>query len=307
MGDRVMGTIMHYAGNQPEARHRYDHYLQRYSAPRLHRHLTWLHYDGPVLVKTRLSRVLWLQGSVDQARLLADQNVRDARALGHPMSECLALGEAACPIASMTGDFEAAQQYLTMLADIATRHSFSFWLSMAKCLEAKLLIGRGDAARGAVLLQTAIESLGSAQQSMHYAGFVPDIAEGIATTEDPSGAAAIVEAALTRAEQSGVQWHVPELLRVKGELLLRSPETPTTAPSEACFQSAMELALRQGALFWELRASLSLAHLRLQQGRERDGHRLLAPVYARFVEGFDTADLRSAKALLDGTSGTADR
>jgi len=306
MGDRVTGTIMHYAGNQPEARRHYDRYLQRYSAPRLHRHLTWLHYDGPVLVKTRLSRVLWLQGLVDQARLVAEQNVHEARALDHPMSECLALGEAACPIAAMTGDFEAAQQYLAMLAEIATRQSFSFWLSMAKCLEAKLLIWRGEAARGAALLQIAIDSLGTAQQSMHYAGFVPDLALGVATTGDLIGAIAIVDEALIRAERSGVQWHVPELLRLKGELLLRSPDASTTASSEACFQSALKLAARQNALFWELRASLSLARLWLREGRGRDGCRLLAPVYARFTEGFDTADLRSAKALLEGSRGKAD-
>ena len=298
MGDRVMGTTMHYAGNQSEARRRYDRYLQRYSAPRLHRHLTWLHYDGPVLVKTRLSRVLWLQGLVKQARTLAKQNVQEARALDHPMSECLAIGEAACPIALMTGDFEAAQQYLEMLAEIATRQSFSFWLGMAKCLEAKLLIRRGDAAGGAVLLRAAIGSFGTAQQSMHYAGFVPDLAEGVAATGDFAGAAAIVEEALTRAERSGVQWHVPELLRLKGELLLRSSGAFTTAPSEACFQSAIELAVRQDALFWGLRASSSLAHLRRQQGRHRDAHRLLAPVYTRFIEGLETEDLWSANALL---------
>jgi predicted ATPase len=173
-------------------------------------------------------------------------------------------------------------------------------------LEAKLLIWRGDASRGTALLQTAIGSLGTAQQSMHYAGFVPDLAQGVAATGDLIGAVAIVDEALIHAERSGVQWHVPEIFRLKGELLLRSPDASTTTLSEACFQSALQLAARQNALFWELRASLSLAQLWLREGRGGDGYRLLAPVYARFTEGFDTADLRSAKALLEGSRGNAD-
>jgi predicted ATPase/DNA-binding winged helix-turn-helix (wHTH) protein len=304
MGDRVMGTTLHYAGDQPEARRRYDRYLQLYATPRLHRHLTWLHYDGPVLVKTRLARVLWLQGLADQAGALAAQNVLDARALDHPMSECLAIGEAACPIALMTGDFGAAENYLLRLADIATRQSFSFWIGIAKCLEAKLLIRRGAAAEGAVLLQAAIDSLATAQQSMHYAGFVPDLAEGVAATGDFAAAVAIVEEAMARAERTGVQWHVPELLRMKGELLLRFPSA-SPAPSEACFRSAIDLAGQQGALCWQLRAALSLARLLLRQGHLGEARRLLKPVYALFTEGFATADLRSSRALLEGGPASA--
>ncbi|MBL6076960.1 winged helix-turn-helix domain-containing protein [Belnapia sp. T18] len=298
MADRMMGTTLHYAGGQPEARRRYHRYLRHYAGPCGQRHLTWLHYDGPVLVKARLARVLWLQGHLDRSRTLAERNICEARAQDHPMSECLAIGEAACPIAMMVGDFDAAQRYLAMLAEIAGRHSFSFWLGMARCLEAKLLIRRGEAARGTALLSAAIGSFGAAQQSLHYSGFVPDLAEGLAATGDAAGAAAIIEEALKRAERSGVRWHIPELLRLKGELLLRSPDNPTV-PGEACFEAAMTLAAQQGAPFWRLRAALSLARLRLRQGRPREARLLLTPVHAGFTEGLGTADVQAARTLLE--------
>lgn len=298
MGDRVMGTTMHYAGDQVQARRFYDDYLHTYAAPRLHRHMTWQHYDGPILVRARLSRVLCLQGLVDQAQALADQNVRDARGLNHPMSECLAIGEAACPIAAMTGDFDAARRHLTDLVEIATRQSFSFWLGVAKCLDARLRILGGDTTGGAIHLRTAMDAFGGAHQSMQYAGFIPDLIAGVAAAGDLSGATSLVEEALDRAELSGVEWHVPELLRVKGELLLRGAGPNAAERSETSFRSAIALAERQAALFWELRASLSLARLWAGRERRRDARRLVQRVYEKFTEGFETADLRSARTLL---------
>ena len=89
-----------------------------------------------------------------------------------------------------------------------------------------------------------------------------------------------------------------ELHRLKGELLLVLP-TDHTTEAEACFQQALDIARRQQAKSWELRAVMSLARLWQQQGKRTEAHELLAPVYSWFTEGFDTADLQEAKALLD--------
>jgi len=94
-------------------------------------------------------------------------------------------------------------------------------------------------------------------------------------------------------------WHIPELLRVKGELLLQDAGDPSDAAIDGCFQEALAIAKSQDALFWELRAATSVARLRRDQGRPADATALLQPVYDRFTEGFETADLRSARALLD--------
>jgi predicted ATPase len=99
--------------------------------------------------------------------------------------------------------------------------------------------------------------------------------------------------------EDGEQWYVPELLRIKGEVLLRQAGERSAAAAEDCFNQAREMAREQGALFWELRVALSLARLLRGQRHSADAVRILQPVYDRFTEGFDTADLKAASALLD--------
>ena len=107
-----------------------------------------------------------------------------------------------------------------------------------------------------------------------------------------------LEEAIAQAVESEDRWSLPELLRIKGDLLLLQNAPGNRAMAEDCFRQALEWARRQGALSWELRAATSLARLLCDQERSVDAKALLEPVYARFTEGFDTADLRKAKALL---------
>ena len=98
------------------------------------------------------------------------------------------------------------------------------------------------------------------------------------------------------AERTGERWFAAELNRHKGQLLLRQghPEA-----AEELYRKALSIAEEQGAKLWELRAAASLARLRRDQGRRAEARDLLAPVYAWFTEGFDTADLKEAKALIN--------
>ena len=91
-------------------------------------------------------------------------------------------------------------------------------------------------------------------------------------------------------------------MRMKGDLMLQQATPPLTIAAEDCFRTANDIAREQGALSWELRIALSLARLRMAQGRQGEVRQLLAPVYDRFTEGFDTPDLRAARTLLDGPS-----
>jgi predicted ATPase len=95
-------------------------------------------------------------------------------------------------------------------------------------------------------------------------------------------------------------WYGAELLRIKGDVLLRQATDQSTLAAENCFDRAAEMAREQGALFWELRVALSVARLRMSQGRRREARALLAWVYDRFTEGFATADLQAARTLLEG-------
>src|ERR1700729_1387952 len=105
--------------------------------------------------------------------------------------------------------------------------------------------------------------------------------------------------AADREGSDGRGWYAPELLRIKGEVLLRQAAYQSTLAAEDCFHQAAQIAREQSALFWELRVALSVARLRLSQGRRREARAPLASVYDRFTEGFATADMLAARTLLD--------
>ena len=115
-----------------------------------------------------------------------------------------------------------------------------------------------------------------------------------------AGLTALAEA-LTLADTTGERWYEPELYRLKGELLLQQ-SSDNHAEAETCFHQAIDDSPNQQAKSLEFRAATSLARLWQQQGKRQEAHDLLAPVYGWFTEGFDTADLKDAKALLDALS-----
>jgi predicted ATPase len=106
--------------------------------------------------------------------------------------------------------------------------------------------------------------------------------------------------AADRKKSDGRGWYAPELLRIKGEVLLQQAADQLVFAAEDCFTQAAQMAREQGALFWELRVALSVARLRVSQGRHHEARAPLASVYDRFTEGFATADLQAARTLLEG-------
>ena len=108
-----------------------------------------------------------------------------------------------------------------------------------------------------------------------------------------------VDQALSRCERRDEGWYIAELLRIKGQLFLVRPNRGAAAQAEKLFLSSLDRAGQQGALSWELRTATSLARLWKERRRLTEARSLLMPIYARFTEGFATADLRSAKTLLE--------
>jgi predicted ATPase len=130
--------------------------------------------------------------------------------------------------------------------------------------------------------------------------FLGQMAHALARAGRATEGLAAVEPAIDRASRFEEGWLLGELLRVKGELSLLQAEEGATPMAEDCFRQALDSACRQGALSWELRAATSLARLWRDQNRRAEALTLLQPVYDRFTEGFDTADLIEARLLLDG-------
>ena len=134
---------------------------------------------------------------------------------------------------------------------------------------------------------------------MRFPDFLGALAEGLAGLGRLSEARVTIEEAIERSSRDGERWYLPELFRIKGELLIKEASAQPVSSAKNCFVDAIDLAREQGALFWELRASLGLAQLLCNKGHPAEGLELLQPVYRRFTEGFETADLKAAKAFLE--------
>ena len=162
-----------------------------------------------------------------------------------------------------------------------------------------ILIRRGDVTSGLPLLRASFNEVGEANTAFSFLTFVSEIAEAMGRAGQFADALAAIEEVMALTERIEERWAIVELLRVKGEVLLMQDASGAGAAAEDLFRQSLDWARRQGALSWELRAATSLARLWRDHHRGGEARDLLASVYGRFTEGFDTADLKRARRLLD--------
>jgi predicted ATPase len=297
IGDRMIGVSMHYLGDQTTARRHIERMLDHYVIPVQRSHIIRFQFDQRVAGRMVLARILWLQGFPDQALRTAQDNVEDARRIGHALSLYYAL-EGACLIPLFVGDLPAAERSLAMLLDHSARHAGSRWYAWGRCFEGALLVKRGEVSTGLRLLRAALDDLRETRFVLRYTAFLGDLAEALSRAGEIARGLEAIDEALERSERNDERWCIAELCRIKGELvLLDKPRATVTA--EGHFQDGLRWAREQGSLSWELRCATSLARLWQAQGQSRKARALLAPVYDRFKEGFESADLQAAKAHLD--------
>ena len=297
--DRLMGAALQREGRHSEAQRRFERVLERYVPPKDLGYTIWANFDPRVFARAFLARSLWLRGLVEQATAQTLTGIEDAKAAGNVTSYCEVLYFAACPIALMTGDHGAARQALTELIDVSTANNSSLYRMWARGLEATLLIKGGEFASGLTILQGVLDTIAETGWTINHPELLGVAAEGLAGMGQRAEALAMVDQALARAEANGGQEFVAELFRLKGEFVLQGTDEQAHAAAETCFVAALTVAEGQGALFWQLRAAMSLARLKDTQGRRDDARQGLALVYGQFTEGFDTADMLVAKRMLD--------
>ena len=296
MAQRLRGFVLEMQGQHQLSRECSQYVVRHYVAPIDRRLTAWGQFDQRVLARAMLARALWFQGYAEQAMDQARLSLEEAQRTNFPLSIGEALRVAVCDIALMTGDLETADQSITMLLEIATSRNAPFWGIFGRCLRGKLLVIRGEFAQGSALLRTELEFCERAGWPIWYSEFISALAEGLIGLGQVAEARGAVDKGLASADHGGERVYCPELLRVKGELLLRQGQSGSGA--EQSFLAALCLARRQGALALELRAALSLARWRVTQGRHDESRRILRPVYDQFTEGFGTADLKAAEDLL---------
>jgi tetratricopeptide (TPR) repeat protein len=243
-----------------------------------------------------LARALWLQGHPDQAIERALLTIEDAEGLDHPLTLSITLVWAVS-VFLWVGDLARADQHIERLFARAEPHSLGPYLAVGRGFQGELAIRRGDADGGIRSLRHSLTELHSAPYELLTTPLNIALVQGLAATRRFDEALALIDETLQSAETNGDLCYTPELLRVKGSLVLAAPRSDADQ-AEICFTRSLELSRRQGALAWELRTAIDLAALLAARGERDHGQGILTPVFERFAERLNTADLDAAARLL---------
>jgi len=290
----MLGISEHWQGEHRTARQRLEHFLQNSPlVPRSRfRHRTG--FDHCVVARYNLAHILWLQGYPDQAIEAMGASVEDARRLQHPITLCSALAFGGCALCLRAGDLEGVQRFAAELVADAQRYALADFLAYGRTAQELASLRKGNAGASAEQLRAALTYWRASGWRTLLSG--SDFGQSIMGPKDVDEILGAVDGELERIETHQAFSTLPEMLRIKGELLLLQGESKRALASQY-FLRSLDRARSQGALSWELRSAMSLA--RLEQGRTSDARHLLRSVYDRFTEGFGTPDLTHAKELLD--------
>ena len=251
--------------------------------------------DLSTSIRCYRSVTLWSLGFADQAFLMRREAVDGARAVNDPVSLCIALAAPSSIFLVKMGYIDEAERCIDELIVHSEQHSFTPYAAFGLCSKGGLMAARGELAEAERLLRIGLERSRAVGYYLFDAFFQGELAEVLGATGRVEEAWAEIDEALRYADKSESLWCLPELLRIKGELLARSD---SAEDAEAWLLRSCDLARSQEALSWELRAATSLARLWHGHGRGAEAYAMLACIYARFTEGFATADLQAAQDLL---------
>jgi predicted ATPase len=301
IADYALGFTWCCLGVLPAARTHLEAGIARYTPDQRRAPVFRTAQDLGVGCQAYVARTLWLLGYPDQALT----RVRAALALAHELAHPYSLAFARCQAAwifQYCRDVPAVYEHAEAAVTLATEQGFPLWIAQGTSLRgwALTMQGQGEEGMAKVRQGGAVwQATGAALIVPYFSTLLADVAVHLGQVEE--GLQALTEAH-TLVEQQEERWWEAEVHRLRGVLLLRQTGTPQ-AEAETWLQRALDVARRQEAKSLELRAAMSLARLWQQQGRRAEARDLLAPIYGWFTEGFDTADLQEAKALLKELGG----
>jgi predicted ATPase len=253
--------------------------------------------DIGVSTFVQLSWALWHRGYPDQSARAADRALAYSRNLGHAHTLSNAFWFAGMA-AVFTRDVATVYAHGHDCAAIASEHGFAHWAANGRILQGWADAQKGEATTGIALIRDGMAAAEATGTRVVTPLFLTLLAEALAFAGKIEEGLATLDDALAKAAASGERGWNAEIHRMRGELTNRLPY-PDPAKAEESFRTALAIACEQGTRGYELRAATSLARLWRAQGRRTEARDLLAPLYSWFTEGFDTADLKDAKALLD--------
>jgi predicted ATPase/DNA-binding winged helix-turn-helix (wHTH) protein len=291
----LLGRSLRHAGDLGGARRELEAALQQgRDVPRSGG--PYLGFDHYNYAGVALARTLWLQGHPTQAMERIRQTVEDAVSLDHPGTLSIALAWAVF-LSLWSGNLESAEEHMDWFITHADAHSLKPYLAVGRGFKAELALRRGDIKGGVEALQRCLGELHALRYELLTTEFSLSIAQGLAATGRQAEALELIDETIRLVEGNGDLAHMPELLRVKGGIVLSMPQ-PRPDEAETHLTQSLEWSRRQAARAWELRAAIDLAALWARHDRRDEARALLQPVYERFEEGSDTADLKAAERLL---------
>ncbi|CAN7741446.1 winged helix-turn-helix domain-containing protein [Bosea sp. LjRoot9] len=284
IADRLIGTSLHFLGDQAGARSHIERMLANYNVPRHRRHIARYQVAPHVAALVTQARILWVQGYADEAMRAADASVDAARAIDHRLSLCFALAQASSPLALLEGDLDYAEEQTDLLFEETDRHRLDVWHIYATAYRGQLLLRRGEIQSGLPLIETAVEQLRSARFMQHYSAFVVALVEGLVLANRLDAADAAVDGAIAHATSASDRWIAPDIFRLKGEIAFHRHEV---GQGESYFARSIELAHEQRAFAWQLRTAISLSRILDTSGRIGHARRLLTARLTQLTEGFE--------------------
>ena len=292
LGHFSLGRNAMFAGRFALSRSHFETVLALYD-PISHRYLVQqAAIQAQVSAQTYLAIVLFCLGFPDQALTQSSAAIVEARRLAYwpSLATSLALG---CELLSLVGNDAALRERADEVVTLTTERGTLARRTLGTLFRGWVKVRDGDVNEGIALLRSGLSARSEQVWTPHH---VTLLATAYQTAERIEEALTLLDNALQIVERTGESWFTAELNRFRGELLLQQGHADA---AEDLYCKALSIAAEQEAKLWELRAAVSLARLRRDQGRRAEAHDLLAQVYGWFTEGFDTPDLTEAKALLN--------
>jgi class 3 adenylate cyclase/predicted ATPase len=298
LGHISSGRTLMYTGKFASARSHLEEALALYD-PISHGSLGSQTGSHPRLsARGQLGIALFCLGFPDQALVQINAGITEALTLAHPSSLAGSLAFGA-RLFSLIGDAAALNDRAAQLIAVATEQGFPSYGALGAIYSGWGKARIGDVAEGLSLLRSGSSAYSDIGAETRISYHIALLAEACEIAGELEEASALLNNALQIAAKIGERWFTAELYRRKGQLLLRQGDTEA---AEELYRKALSIAKEQEAKLWELRAAVSLTRLKRDRGRRSEASDLLVPVYGWFVEGFDTQDLKDAKALVDELS-----
>jgi predicted ATPase len=297
IGHRMVAFSSLLVGDIAEALPHYDQAIALYDPAEHRTHATQFSVDARVAALPYRALVRWILGYPDIALTDAGRGLNEARGSGLAGTLMYGLVRASYTY-TFCGEFAVANALLDEALALANEISGGPWQAYGMLQKGVLLSATGKSLEAVNMLTSGIAALRTTGGRLFLPLYISHLAHAHSEISNLNEAWRSIEEAIKMANASKERWCEVEIHRIAGEIALKSPERDE-AKAEDYFERALTVARHQKAKSWELRAAMSLARLRRDQGRPKEAYELLAPVYSWFTEGFDTRDLKEAKALLE--------